>query len=110
MLPVGSDRARSAGEVGVRWHMRVQGGGLIAAGSHLEELAWLVRDRLGDCARVPAGLRDPALRGALLALADLAGDLLEVLADDLDLLATKVRGGATLYDQVEGSVVRRVLR
>jgi len=104
---VGSDRAHSVGEVRVRWHVRVQADGLFAAGSRLEELAWLARDRLGDCARVPAGLRDPALREAVRALADLAGDLLEVLADDLDLLATKVRSGATVYDHVEGSVVRR---
>ena len=73
-------------------HVRVQGAGLLAAGSHLEELAWLARDRLGDCARVPAGLRDPALREGVQALADLAGDLLEVLADDLDLLATQGAG------------------
>ena len=88
-------------------HVRVQGAGLLAAGSHLEELAWLSRGRLGDCARVPAGLRDPALREGVRALADLAGDLLEVLADDLDLLASKVRAGATVYDHVEASVVRR---
>ena len=92
----------------MRWHVRVQGDGLLAAGSHLEELAWLARDRLVDCARVPAGLRDPALREGVRVLADLAGDLLEVLADDLDLLATKVRAGATVYDHVEASVVRRV--
>ena len=94
----------------MRWHVRVQGDGLLAAGSLLEELAWLVRDRLGDCARVPAGIREPALREGVRVLADLAGDLLEVLADDLDLLATKVRAGATVYDRVEGSVVRRVVR
>ena len=91
-------------------HVRVQGDGLRAAGSLLEELAWLARDRLGDCARLPAGLRDPALREGVRVLADVAGDLLEVLADDLDLLATKVRAGATVYDHVEGSVVRRDVR
>ena len=90
-------------------HVRVQADGLRTAGSHLEELAWLARDRLADCARLPAGLHDPALRAGVRVLADLAGDLLEVLADDLDLLATKVRAGATVYDLVEGSVVRRVV-
>ena len=89
--------------------VRVQGAGLLAAGGHLEELAWLARNRLGDCARVPAGLRDPALREGVHVLADLAGDLIEVLADDLDLLATKVRAGATVYDHVEASVVRRAV-
>jgi hypothetical protein len=94
----------------VHGQVRVQGPGLLRAGSRLEELAWLTRDRLGDCARVPAGLRDPALRAGVRVLADLASDLLEVLADDLDLLAGKIRAGAKVYDHVEGSVVRPGLR
>ena len=91
-------------------HVRVQGDGLRAAGGAPGDRAWLARDQLGDCARVPGRAARPGAAGGVRVLADLAGDLLEMLADDLDLLATKVRAGAAVYDHVESSVVRRVGR
>lgn len=91
-------------------HVRVQGDALHAARAQLDDRARLARDLARDCARVPDGLHDPALREAVRALADLAGDVLEVLAADLDLLATKVRAGAVVYDHVESSLLRRAAR
>ena len=91
-------------------HVQVQGVALRAASAQLDDRARVARDLMADCARLPAGLHDPALQEAVRALSDLAGDVLEVLAADLDLLATKVRAGAVLYDHVESSVLRRAVR
>jgi hypothetical protein len=90
--------------------VRVQGDALRAASAQLDDRARVARDLLTACARVPAGLHDPALREAVRALSDLVGDVLEVLAADLDLLATKVRAGVVVYDEVEASVLRRAAR
>lgn len=87
-------------------HVRVEGDGLGSAAGHLQSRALLIRGRLGDCAGVPAGLHDPALREGVRVLADVVADVLELLAQDLELLSAKVRAGATVYDRVERSLVR----
>ena len=87
-------------------HLQVEGDRLSSAAGHLEVRALLARSRLGDCAAVPSGLRDPALHEGVRLVADVLADVLELVAQDLELLSTKVRAGATVYDRVEGSLVR----
>jgi hypothetical protein len=81
--------------------MRVDSGGLTPAASHLTHRAGEVTEQAQQCAGVPAGLSDRALRDAVSMLADVAADVLELVGRDLALLAGKVRAGALLYDRVE---------
>lgn len=91
-------------------HLEVDGLGIHTAAAHLVARSELTRGQLDSCARIPDGLRDPVLLDGVTTLADVAADVLELVAADLALLATKVRAGAMLYDQVEGSVRRGMTR
>jgi hypothetical protein len=84
--------------------------GIRPAATELVGRSELARSQLGACARLRDGLVDPRLTGGVAALADVAADVLELVAADLALLATKVRAGAMLYDRVEGAVGRGVSR
>jgi hypothetical protein len=81
--------------------MRVDGGGVMTAASHLAHRASEVTDQGQRCAGLPAGLSDRVLHDGVAVLADVAADVFELVGRDLALLATKVRGGALLYDRVE---------
>jgi hypothetical protein len=90
--------------------MRVEGGGVLTAATHLVVRAALVRDQAGRCSAVPDGMADPALRDGVGGLADVAADVFELVARDLALLATTVRAGVRIYDQVESGVAGAVPR
>lgn len=87
---------------------------LIEAGAALRAAARLTED--GAVARrlraafttVGADVQDPGLRSGLAQLADLLGDVLELVEADLMLLATKVLGASRAYDEVEGAGVAGV--
>lgn len=82
--------------------IRVDGGGLTTAASHLARRAEEVAEQAQRCGGVlPAGLTDRALRDAVMALADVAADVFELVGRDLDVLASTVRAGAMLYERVE---------
>jgi hypothetical protein len=83
-----------------------EGGGVLTAAGNMAIGDELVRSGLDACGRIPDGLRDALLREGVTTLADVASDVLELVAADLALLAAKVRAGVLLYDQVEGSVRR----
>ena len=87
--------------------LRVRGDGLVSAAGHLDARARLARSHLADGVRVPAGLCEPALQEGLRVLADVATDVLELVAQDLQLLSIKVRAGATVYDRVESALAGR---
>ena len=76
--------------------------------SHAEQAARLARD-LGGPGRDGPGPDEvgAALAAALERFGDAAGDLLEVLALDLDLLAARVRDGALGYLAAERSAAGR---
>ena len=73
-------------------------------GSHADTL----RDQSRQCGRLAEELRDPSLAHGGRLLADVAADLLEVVAIDLDLLAGRVQTGAVVYDRTEIAVRRSV--
>ncbi len=81
--------------------VEVDSGGVLLASTHLADRSSLVLGQVAHCGRLPAGLHDPSLVAAVGALADVAADVLDPVARDLELLATKVRSGAVLYDRVE---------
>jgi hypothetical protein len=81
--------------------MRVDGGGVTTAASHLAHRAGEVTDQGQRCAGLAAGLSDRVLHDGVAVLADVAADVFELVGRDLALLATKVRAGALLYDRVE---------
>jgi hypothetical protein len=81
--------------------VEVDTGGVLLAGSHLHARGSLVAAAAHGCAELPAGLSDPVVRAAATELADVAADVLELVAQDLELLADRVRAGAVLYDDVE---------
>ena len=87
--------------------LRVRGDGLVSAAGHLEARARLARSHLADCDRVAAGLCDPALQDGVRVLADVAADALELVGQDLELLSTKVRAGAAVYERVERALASR---
>ena len=87
--------------------VRVQGDALVSAAAHLGSRARIAGSHLADCARVPTGLCDPALQEAVRTLADVAADAFELVAQDLELLSTKVRAGAAVYQRVEGALASR---
>jgi hypothetical protein len=91
----------------VHGQVRVQDDALVSAAGHLEARARLADSHLAGCARVPAGLSDPALQEAVRTLTDVAADAFELVAQDLELLSTKVRAGAAVYDRVEGALASR---
>ena len=84
--------------------VEVDTGGALLASAHLVTRGSLVRGQRAGCARLPAGLRDPSLRAGVADLADATVDVLELVARDLELLATRVRDAAVLYDRVEALV------
>ena len=90
------------GEVRVR--VEVDGDGMLLAASRLASRARQLGGQRALCDGVADGLRDPALRAAAGALADLADDVLELVAADLGLLAGQVRAGTRCYDRVEQRV------
>jgi hypothetical protein len=86
--------------------MRVEGGGVLTAATHLAVRAAEVAEQVGLCAGVPGGLADPALRAGVAGLADVAADVFELVGRDLALLAAKTRAGVQLYDRVESAAAR----
>ena len=89
--------------------MRVDGGGVTTAASHLAHRAEEVTDQVHRCAGLPAGLSDRVLHDGVAVLADVAADVFELVGRDLALLATKVRAGALLYDRVETGLAESLL-
>ncbi len=82
----------------------VDSGAVLLAATHLRTRGSLVAGRVRDCDRIPDGLSDPALTSGVADLADVAADVLELVAADLALLATRTQTGAVLYDRVEERV------
>jgi hypothetical protein len=91
----------------VHGQLRVRGDGLVSAAGHLEGRARLARSHLAGCARVTAGLRDPTLQEGVRVLADVVADALELVSQDLELLSSKVRAGAAVYERVESALASR---
>jgi hypothetical protein len=79
----------------------VDGDGMLAASTYLRARSDEVRLLATRCEDVTSRLCDRVLRAGAHALADVVADALELVASDLDLLASKVREGAVLYDRVE---------
>lgn len=84
--------------------VEVDSGGVLLASTHLVTRGSLVEGQGAECAGIPDGLHDPSLVAGVATLADVAGDVLELVAMDLELLAARVRSGAVLYDRVEERV------
>lgn len=90
-------------------NVRVDTGEVVAAAGLLQAEADAARrlaSGLTGLVRDDAGPLDGALREGLRVLADICGDVLEVVALDLDLLAATARAGAWAYDAVEADVLR----
>lgn len=90
--------------------IRVEGREVLTAADHLVVRGVVARSGLELCGRAPEGLCEPALRDGANAVADVAADVLELLAQDLALLATKVVAGALRYDDVEHAIERAAVR
>ena len=86
--------------------MRVETSALVDASALLGSHADTLRDQSRQCGRIAEGRRDPSLAHGGRLLADVAADLLEVVAMDLDLLAGRVQSGAVVYDRTEIAVRR----
>ncbi len=86
--------------------LRVETKALVDAGRLLGSHADRLRDQSQQCARIAEALHDPTLVHGGRLLADVAADLLEVVAMDLDLLAGRVQTGAVVYDRTEIAVRR----
>ena len=84
--------------------VEVDDGGVLLASTHLLTRGSLVQGQVAACPAIADGLRDPSLAAGVGDLADVAADVLEMVALDLGLLAGKVRSGAVLYDRVEERV------
>ncbi len=84
--------------------VEVDSGGVLLASTHLVTRGSLVEDQVAVCTAIADGLRDASLAAAVDSLADVAADVLELVAMDLGLLARRVRSGAVLYDRVEERV------
>jgi hypothetical protein len=84
--------------------VEVDSGGVLLASAHLRCRGALVAGQVAACAAIPDGLHDPSLAAGVGDLADVAADVLELVAVDLGLLADKARSGAVLYDRVEERV------
>jgi hypothetical protein len=86
--------------------VRVESHGVVGAAAHLRSEADGARRLAGTAVALGSEVTDPSLGEALALLGDVCGDVLEVAALDLELLATTVRAGAALYAAVERGVVR----
>ena len=86
--------------------IRVDCGGTAAAGSGLRALADDARRLAGGAGRVATEVTEPSLAEGLRVLGDACSDVLEVVALDLDLLATCTTAGAVGYDAVEHHLAR----
>jgi hypothetical protein len=84
--------------------VEVDSGGVLLASTHLVTRGSLVEGQVAACSALPDDLHDPSLAAGVGDLADVAADVLELVAMDLGLLAGKVRSGAVLYDRVEERV------
>lgn len=84
---------------GVR--VEVDSGGVLLGSTHLLIRSSLVGGQVAACEAVSSGLRDTSLVAGVNDLADVAADVLQLVAMDLELLSAKVRSGAVLYDRVE---------
>jgi hypothetical protein len=84
--------------------VEVEGAGIAEAARRLSAQAGLLRQRRSACDQLTDGLVDPRLRAGAEVLSDLFCDVLELVAQDLDLLSTKVRSGLALYDETERTV------
>ena len=73
--------------------VEVDSGGVLLASTHLESRGSLVAGQAAACPAIADGLRDPSLAAGVGDLADVAADVLELVAMDLGLLAGKVRSG-----------------
>jgi hypothetical protein len=82
----------------------VDSGGVLLASTHLVTRGSLVKGQVAACTAIADGLSDPSLAAAVADLADVAADVLALLAMDLELLGCKVRSGAVLYDRLEERV------
>jgi hypothetical protein len=81
--------------------VEVDSAGVLLASTHLESRGSLVAGQAAACPAIADGLHDPSLAAGVGDLADVAADVLELVAMDLELLATRVRACAVLYDLVE---------
>jgi hypothetical protein len=84
--------------------VEVDSGGLLLASTHLESRGSLVAGQAAACPAIADGLHDQSLAAGVGDLADVAADVLELVAMDLGLLTGRVRSGAVLYDRVEERV------
>jgi hypothetical protein len=84
--------------------VEVDSGGLLLASTHLVTRGTLVDGQVAGCTAIGRGLRDPSLAAGVADLADVAADVLALVAMDLGLLSGRVRSGAVLYHRVEERV------
>ena len=84
--------------------VEVDSGGVLLASTHLVTRSSLVEGQVAACAAIPDRLHDLSLAAGVGDLADVAADVLELVAMDLGLLADRARSGAVLYDRLEERV------
>ena len=84
--------------------VEVDSGGMLLASTRLVTRGSLVERQVPVCTAIADGLRDASLAAGVGDLADVASDVLRLVAMDLGLLAGRVRSGAVLYDRVEERV------
>jgi hypothetical protein len=81
--------------------VEVDSGGVLLASTHLATRASLVEGQVTACPAIADGLHDPSLAAGVGDLADVVADVLELVAMDVGLLAGRVRSGAVLYERLE---------
>ena len=89
--------------------MRFDGPGVAAAAMRLEveaDAARRLAAAVGALGEVAGGALEDALGEGLRLVANVCGDVLEVVGLDLDVLAEKARAAARAYDAIERAAVR----
>lgn len=84
--------------------LEVDSSGITTAALRLAEQAGVLRQRRSTWDRLPDDLVDRALHAGAAAVSDLVCDVLELVAQDLELLSTKLRTAAAFYDATERAV------
>ena len=81
-------------------HLQVDPSTLLSSEADLRQRGAELRGTAAATARI-SGLRDPSVSAGLAQLTDVCGDALELVACDLDLVATRVGAAAVVYTATE---------
>ena len=85
--------------------LEFDGDEVAAAVAHLARRVEVARQLVAAASRLEGELVDRHLALAAVALADLSGDVAELVALDLHLLVTRLRAGASLFDDTERAII-----